>query len=54
MAVAEVAASTHCLSVSWRCDVLATAGVSLGTPQPTPVRAWWVKTDVMFIVLKLT
>lgn len=54
MAVAEVDASTSWLPVSWRSDVLATAGVSLGTPQPTSVRTRWVKMDVMFIVFKLT
>lgn len=54
MAVAEVAASAYCLHVSWRSDVPTTAGVSLGTSQPTSVRTWWVKTDVIFIVFKLT
>lgn len=54
MAVDEVAASTYCLPVSWRSDVPATTGVSLGTPQPTSVRTWWVKMDLTFIVFKLT
>lgn len=54
MAVAEVAASTDFPHISWRSDVPATSGVSVGTPQPTSVRTWWVKTDVIFIVFKLT